>query len=174
MFEESCYGNAFNQKHNEGRVRWNRNILHDNSRIRQAPWGFRVHPNGGRRRSRLATVRADPVAPDDKRGEAAVYYVSLVSHYPRNFSAILRRNRTTRRSPGRRNPWMQSNQRPFARGIIAGRAYYAPLYARPTENLQNAFLNECEIVRRARRRAILRGKFRGRLAFVVARLVSRV
>lgn len=73
--------------------------------------------------------------------------LSLVSHYPRNFSTILterRRQDVTRQA--RRNPWMRSNQRPFARDIIAGRVYYVPLYARPTENLQNAFLNECEIV----------------------------
>jgi len=80
---------------------------------------------------------------------------------------------------------MRSNQRPFARGIIAGRIYYVSLYARPTENLQNAFLNECEIVqvRRARRRAILPRKFRGlwhsslsrltRLAYKFATSVSK-
>lgn len=41
------------------------------------------------------------------------------------------RNRTRRDVPrqARRNPWMRSNQRPFARDIIAGRAYYVPSYA---------------------------------------------
>lgn len=69
---------------------------------------------------------------------------------------------------------MRSNQRPFARGIIAGRVYYVSLYARPTENLQNAFLNECEIVQVQRARSTQRwrlslGNF-ATLAFVAVRL----
>lgn len=90
---------------------------------------------------------------DDKRGEG-----HRLLRLPRqSLSSQLLHDIAPERNdatvPGWRNPWMRSNQRPFARGIIAGRVYYVSLYARPTENLQNAFLNKCEIVRVRRARS---------------------
>jgi hypothetical protein len=52
----------------------------------------------------LAIARADLVAHATiKEERPAVYYVSLVSHYPRNFSTILHRNGTARRVATRRD-----------------------------------------------------------------------